>query len=383
MNIGYVYGFNSFSLQTGGSIHVHNLIKSLNKLGCSIHTFEPEENPQCVTYSATDKGIAAFLNNIDILYIRIDGWYLSHAEQKIRCMERIVSKPIVWEINASADERLRIESLTSKNAARGETLYRLRSWVNDLKIRSRIRSEERFRRDYAKMVDAAICVSSQLMEYAVEKLCISESVVVPNGSDPLLFSPEKKSEDLFRDYESTFKVIYIGDSRWPWQGIDYVKRLAAMARLEGHSILFVVLDNSPYESDIKGENLLVFRRVNYSDVPDHVASADLCLCLYKDFHWSSYGFSLSPLKLFDYMACEKPIVASALGQISTVIDDGKDGLLTTNDIHDIYDKILLCLEHNDKAQEMGRSARQKVVKYYNWERVAKSTIELFTALMRG
>jgi glycosyltransferase involved in cell wall biosynthesis len=383
VNIGYVYGFNSFALQTGGSIHVHNLIESLNKLGCSIHTFEPEENPQCMTYPATEKGTTAFLNNIDILYIRIDGWYLSQTEQKIRCMERIVSKPIVWEINASSEERLRIESLTSKYTVRGWMLCRLRRRAKDLKIRSRIRSEERFRRNYARMVDAAICVSSQLTEYAGEKLCISKSVVVPNGSDPLLFSPKKRSKDLFKDHESTFKVIYIGDSRWPWQGIDYVKKLAAMARHEEHRILFVVLDQSPYESDIKAENLLVFNRVNYFDVPAYVASADLCLCLYHDFHWSSYGFTLSPLKLFDYMACGKPIVASALGQISTVIDDGKDGLLTTNDIHDIYDKILLCLEHNDKAQEIGRSARQKVVSYYNWERAAKSTIELFTALMRG
>jgi glycosyltransferase involved in cell wall biosynthesis len=290
-------------------------------------------------------------------------------------------KPIVWEINASSEEMFIMEPFVKSSSVHFRLLDRFLKFRHEKKLQISIGREESFRKNLAKKVHAAICVSEELSQYAVKGLGITEFKVIPNGSDPTLFSPEKKKSDLFKDYDNRFKVIYIGDSQYPWQGFEIITQLATKSKNEHRDILFVVLDNSPIETQLEQNNLVVFRAIDYFDVPTFVASADLCLCLYHDFRWSAYGFTLSPLKLFDYMASGRPVIASRLGQIASVIEDGKDGLLTTNDIHDIYGKILFCLEHNDKAQEIGRSARQKVVRYYNWERAAKSTIELFTALM--
>lgn len=381
MNIGYLYGFNSYTRQNGGCIHVYNLIEGLIKLGCGIHTFDHEQNPQCVTYSVSDEGTRDFLHNIDILYIRIDGWYLSRSELKLKCMEQAVSQPIVWEINASPQEMFKIGSRVNKVSAHRGIRERLKDCYHDARLQLAIWKEERFRSDLAKRMEAAaICVSPPLKDYAVNKLGVSLSTVIPNGSDPALFSPEKKDDELFKEDKDTFKIIYIGDSRWPWQGFDLVKGLAALARREEHQILFVVLDNSPFASHTKEDNLLVIPRVDYFDVPAYVATADACLCLYHDATWSRYGFHLSPLKLFDYMASGKPVIASSLGQIATVIEDGKDGLLTTNDLNNIYAKILFCLEHKDKADQMGRSAREKVIHTYNWEQTARSTLDFFNTV---
>jgi glycosyltransferase involved in cell wall biosynthesis len=118
-------------------------------------------------------------------------------------------------------------------------------------------------------------------------------------------------------------------------------------------------------------------------VPSYIASADACLCLYHDFPWSKYGFHLSSLKLFDYMASGKPVIASQLGQLATVIEDGKDGLLTKNDVNTIYQKILFCLENQEQAARIGLSARQKVIDFYNWERVAKSTLEVIESASKS
>jgi glycosyltransferase involved in cell wall biosynthesis len=80
------------------------------------------------------------------------------------------------------------------------------------------------------------------------------------------------------------------------------------------------------------------------------------------------------------MACAKPVIASGVGQVATVLDDGRDGLLTSNDLNDIYDKILFCLENRQKAEEIGKAAREKIVNTYNWGQTAKSTLELFKSL---
>ncbi len=387
MNIGHLYGFNSYPPQHGGGIHNYNLVQNLSQMGCKIHTFDYEKNPQCVTYPINKEGVQSFLNNVDILYIRIDGGSLASSKLKLRCMERFGAKPIIWEINSTAEEmlsQLRFSSMLNNTPEEQKLLNKLRQGSNDifvqLKTQLQMSNEERCRRKYAKLVDAAICVSDPLKDYAVNGLGIKNCEVVPNGSDPNLFSPEKKRIDLFPGYDDYFKVIYAGDSRWPWQGFDLLTGVIELAKRQEHKILFIVLNNGSAESLQTGENALVFNNVNYTDVPNYIASSDACLCLYHDFPWSKYGFHLSSLKLFDYMASGKPIIASRLGQLSTVIEDGKDGLLTTNDVNDIYDKILICFKDQEQAACMGASAREKVVSFYNWERVAKSTLEVMKSV---
>jgi hypothetical protein len=50
MNIGHLYGFNSYPPEHGGGIHNYNLVRNLTQLGCKIHTFDYEKNPECITY---------------------------------------------------------------------------------------------------------------------------------------------------------------------------------------------------------------------------------------------------------------------------------------------------------------------------------------------
>ncbi len=387
MNIGQLYGFNSYPPQHGGSIHNYNLVRNLVQMGCKIHTFDYEKNPQCITYPSNKEGLQNFLNNVDILYIRIDGGSLASNKLKLRCMEQFGAKPIIWEINSTAEEMLsqfRFKSLLTNMPEERNLLNKLRQVGNNfflqLKTQLKVSKEERCRRKYAKLVDAAICVSNSLKNYAMNGLGVQKCEVIPNGSDPNLFSPDKKNEDLFQDYNDYFKVIYAGDSRWPWQGFDLLTGVIELAKRQEHKILFIVLNNGLVDSIRTGDNVLVFNNVNYTDVPTYIASADACLCLYHDFPRSKYGFHLSSLKLFDYMASGKPVIASQLGQLTTVIEDGKDGLLTRNDVNDIYNKILFCFENQEHAMRLGASARQKVVNFYNWEREASSTRQVIKSV---
>jgi len=381
MQVGYVYGFDSYSLNNGGAIHAHNLICHLTELGCTIHSFEPERNPVCVTYPQDERGIDDFLSKIEILYIRIDGWYLSQTQLKLQCMDGCGTKPVVWEINAPSHEILKqFEERHGDARDKNKMLDTFRSQIKLFKLKKRIRDEERFRLNYAKKLSGAVCVSEPLKTYATQGLGISNSVVIPNGSDPSRFSPEKKRKDIFQGFENYFKVIYSGDSKWPWQGIDLISDLAAIAGSRNHKLLFVVIDSSASETTLVNDNLLVLHRINYADVSSYIASADACLCLYHDFDWSSYGFYLSPLKLFDYMACGKPVIASNLGQISSVIEHVRDGLLTSNDSEDIYDRIVFCLDHKEKARKIGKAAREKIINTYSWSQTAKSTLKFIASL---
>lgn len=382
MHVGYVYEFNSYPPRDGGSIHVYNLVRSLVALGCTVHTCGFEENPQCVTYPPDGEGVRRFLSAIDVLYMRIDSRFLSRSALRRRCLEGFARGPVVWEINAPAEEMVARFRLGPNGAADESGTHggRMRAWARNLRLRTSIAREERFRRRQARRVHAAVCVSNALKQYAAADLGIQTCAVIPNASDPVLFAGTQDAGDRLQDYGDHFKVIYSGDFHWPWQGFEFVKSLAELAQRRGENMLFVVLNNSPSEAVRSEGRVLVFNRVPYFEVPSYLASADACLCTYRDFSWSRYGFYLSPLKLFDYMASGKPVVASGQGQIAEVIEHGRDGLLTTNAISDAYNKLLFCMQNRDQARRMGQSAREKVIRFYNWERVARATIEVFESL---
>lgn len=388
MNIGHLYGFSSYPPQHGGSIHSYNLIKNFTDLGCTVHAFDYEKNPQCEIYPVDEQGIQKFLTAIDVLYIRIDGGPLNRSDLKLRCMNQFAGKPIVWEINSTAEEMLaKFRFKLSNDAPKPQkAIDKVRQEFNNsyqqLRMELKVKREEHCRRKYAKLVSAATSVSSALKEYATSGLGIGKCEVIPNGSDPNFFTPKKKSDRLFPEHSGHFKIIYAGDSRWPWQGFDLLIELINTAKRRGDKILFIVLNNGPVEDIKTADNVIVFNSVNYADVPTYMASADACLCLYHDFPWSKYGFHLSSLKVFDYMASGKTVIASQLGQLATVIEDGKDGLLTNNHVDDIYMKILSCLNNKEKTVQLGAAAREKVINYYNWERAAKSTLDVIQAVSR-
>lgn len=71
------------------------------------------------------------------------------------------------------------------------------------------------------------------------------------------------------------------------------------------------------------------------------------------------------------MAKAKPVIASNVGQIGEAIKPGINGLLTNNKVDDIVEKIFYLKKNPHIARKLGAQARRDVVRYYNWDRVAK------------
>ena len=291
-------------------------------------------------------------------------------------------KPVVWEVNSPTDESL-ARMRTSAQAFRGPSnpvLKRIKDTARDLNYRARVACESRLRRRHARQVSAAICMSNELAAYADGDLGIENCTVVPNGSDPVMFAARPSS--FLEDYSDYFKVIYAGASQWFWQDVDIIDELAELVAERNDKIVFVVLDNSRKTSrSASHPNIVTMRRASYYEMTSYLSAADACLCLYHDFTWCRYGFYLSPLKLYDYMAAGKPIIASRLGQISRVIDDGKDGFLVTNDAKTILDKIRFCMNSRDQAKQIGTRAQSKIAERYTWRRTTEATVDVFNDIL--
>jgi starch synthase len=87
------------------------------------------------------------------------------------------------------------------------------------------------------------------------------------------------------------------------------------------------------------------------------------------------------------MACETPVVASAVGGIPEVVIDGETGLLvdyTANDVSDFENRFAKAINQvlsNPNAKELGKAGRVRASNVFAWESIALKTIDLYKEVL--
>ncbi|MEU3187959.1 glycogen synthase [Streptomyces sp. NPDC006923] len=90
------------------------------------------------------------------------------------------------------------------------------------------------------------------------------------------------------------------------------------------------------------------------------------------------------------MACGTAVVASAVGGIPEVVDDGSTGLLVPYDEHapDTFESGLTetlnrVLDDPESAARMGAAGRERAVREFGWDQVARRTYEVYQELLKS
>lgn len=101
--------------------------------------------------------------------------------------------------------------------------------------------------------------------------------------------------------------------------------------------------------------------VPHSLLPEYIASMDVAVMP----HSNDYG---SPMKVFEYMAMGKPVVAPDLGPLRDTIDQGLDGLLFRPGSREgLAGALLHLMQQPGMREEMGRRARHRAENEHNWK----------------
>ena len=87
------------------------------------------------------------------------------------------------------------------------------------------------------------------------------------------------------------------------------------------------------------------------------------------------GLDMAPLTLKEALLMEKPAIATNVGGIPEIMEDGKSGFLVEKgDSDGIVEKITCLLEDKENARRMGSYGRALMLKNFSWDNIVKKFI---------
>lgn len=108
--------------------------------------------------------------------------------------------------------------------------------------------------------------------------------------------------------------------------------------------------------------------IPHQEMVAHIAAMDIAVAPYDE----TPDFYFSPLKLFEYMAAGRPVIAAGIGQIEDCVRHGETGLLyPPGDLEALTRCIVDLLDEPVRAQSLGRAAREEALSHRSWEHNAR------------
>ena len=219
-----------------------------------------------------------------------------------------------------------------------------------------------------------IAVSDELKDYILKKSNKARVTVVPNGVRvdhfALIGNP-----DLEADSSGEFTVGFLGSLK-PWHGVDIlIDSFSELIKETDNCRLLIIGDNKKYQGKLENRcnelgldnNVTFTGSVEYNDIPRMLRYADVLVAPYPMID----NFYFSSLKVFEYMAAGKAIVASNIGQLAKILTNERTALLVPPGDRSSLAKALIRLQRNPLLrQRRGERALIEARHKHTWSQRA-------------
>lgn len=206
----------------------------------------------------------------------------------------------------------------------------------------------------------------------------NKSVLIPNGVDTELFR-KYPSDRLKRQLgiDNCFVIGHIGVLR---EWLDFEPLFKAFKSISAslNVKLLIVGDGIGYDETVRmaekydiSKNIVFTGTVPYSKVPYYISCMDVGVIPFKLDNVSQNSL---PLKLFEYMACEKPVIST---NVRGIIENFQNNVLYASSYEDYLSRIKDLYMNDDFRNSLGKSGRELIALKFDWTRIAAKLQNVF------
>jgi glycosyltransferase involved in cell wall biosynthesis len=234
--------------------------------------------------------------------------------------------------------------------------------------------------------DAIICPSNVTRDY-IASLGLSRKrvTVIPNGVSPSDFS----SSPLPAREGHLPVLLYIGTLA-DWQGLDVVLKSlpkilesqAARLRIvgRGRSRQRKLLSKQILKLGVE-ESVIVQPAVPHHEVPALIAESDICIAP-LGLNDRNVTQGACPIKVLEYMASSRPLVASNMPIVRELVREDVDALLfSPNDPEDLARQVLALLNDIELSKRLSESATERALTKFTWHGAQKKLVKVYEKLL--
>lgn len=230
-----------------------------------------------------------------------------------------------------------------------------------------------------------VVVTDGFKEELVSKKRISSDKikVVKNGVDPDIFKPLPNPEQVKDElgFKGKFIVSYVGTIGLS-HGVEEILKVAKLLSMKLSDLVLMIVGEGPQkEKALKMKESEGLKNVFFFDgqprerIPLFINASDVCLVpLVK----TEVFKTRIPAKIFEIMACERPIILAVDGEARRItVECARAGLyVEPGNVYALANAILLLYENPNLRITLGKNGRRFVVRNFSRETQAKDYLEI-------
>lgn len=227
-----------------------------------------------------------------------------------------------------------------------------------------------------------IAVTPEIKEALIADLGLGPGkiTVIPNGANIDLFKPmdSKLAKKRLGLTELSRLIVFVGHLI-AWQGVEYlIRSIPRVVRDCPDATVLIVGEGLIKERLVKlaeqigiSDRVIFTGMIPYDKVPLYINACDVCAAPKLPL-----GIGYSPLKLYEYMACGKPVIGTRTSGFEILEQNNAGLLVNPQKSGELGNAIVKLLRDEGLRKQMGENGRKYVVENHSWEGVAKKVVDV-------
>ena len=234
-----------------------------------------------------------------------------------------------------------------------------------------------------------VVLSDVLKEGLIARGVPAERILVnPNGVDILKFRPGSGGDEIREKFSlQNRKVVGFIGTFGQWHGVEElaqaIVRFYAVHTDMADDVRFLLIGDGVLLENVRKilcegnclDKVVMPGLIMQQDAPKYLDACDIFVSPHIPNKDGSKFFG-SPTKLFEYMAMEKGIVASALDQIADVLEDDVTArLVEPGNVEALENGIYELISNREMSMRLGKNARREVIEHYTWDKHVEKILD--------